>query len=239
MTTEGNASRRRRRGGRVTRWSGDSLFFRALEPEEGWDESRTAVWANQRARMLDAMARAVAAKGYARVSVADVVQLAGVSRRTFYEQFRDKEDCFLVAYETGSEALIGEMLAAVARLENPDWRTRLRASMEVYTATLAAEPDLARVFLIDVLGAGPKAVELRRRVYERYVEQYRVLSALAAEEDPGIAPVPDLFLRALVGGIGELVQAQILDHGAEKVTDLTADLLALVTAIFEGTARLR
>ena len=66
-----------------------------------------------------------------------------------------------------------------------------------------------------------------------------MLSALAAEEDPGIAPVPDLFLRALVGGIGELVQAQVLDHGAEKVTDLTADLLALVTAIFEGTARLR
>jgi AcrR family transcriptional regulator len=99
MTTEGKVSPRRRRGGRVTRKSGDSLFFRSLEPEGGWDGSRAAVWANQRARMLDAMARAVATKGYARVSVADVVQLAGVSRRTFYEQFRDKEDCFLVAYD--------------------------------------------------------------------------------------------------------------------------------------------
>src|SRR2546426_8505515 len=217
MTTEGKGTRHRRRGGRVTRVSGDSLFFRSLKPAEGWDGRRAAVWANQRARMLDAMARAVAAKGYARVSVADVVQLAGVSRRTFYEQFRDKEDCFLVAYETGTEALIGEMLAAVAGLERPNWRARLRASMEVYTGTLAAEPDLARVFLIDVLGAGPRAVELRRRVYARYVDQYRVLSAVAAEEDPGVAPVPDLFLHALVGGIGELIQAQILDHGAEKV----------------------
>ncbi|HEY3019781.1 MAG TPA: hypothetical protein VGJ32_06290, partial [Solirubrobacteraceae bacterium] len=147
--------------------------------------------------------------------------------------------CFLVAYETGTEALIGDMLAAVAGLESPDWRARLRASMEVYTGTLAAEPDLARVFLIDVLGAGHRAVELRRRVYERYVDQYRVLGALAAEEDRGIAPVPDLFLRALVGGIGELVQAHILDHGAATLTDMTPDLLALATAVFEGTARLR
>ncbi|HEY3021063.1 MAG TPA: TetR family transcriptional regulator, partial [Solirubrobacteraceae bacterium] len=87
MTTEAKVNGRRRRGGRAMRRSGESLFFRALEPAQGWDGGRKAVWANQRARMLDAMARAVAAKGYARVSVADVVQLAGVSRRTFYEQF--------------------------------------------------------------------------------------------------------------------------------------------------------
>ena len=62
---------------------------------------RETVAASQRARMIDAMAAVVAEKGYAATTVADVVERAGVSRRTFYEQFADKEACFLAAYEVG------------------------------------------------------------------------------------------------------------------------------------------
>src|SRR4051812_49284835 len=145
----------------------DSLFFRVLEPPDGWENGREGVHANQRARMLDAMTRCVASKGYARVSVADVVQNAGVSRRTFYEQFRDKEDCFLVAYDTGSDAVIAALLAAVAELEAPDWRSTLRTALQTYTTVLAADPEFAHAFLIDVLGAGPQAVERRKGVNER------------------------------------------------------------------------
>ena len=93
----------------------DSLFFRVLEPDEGWLGQKEATGASQRARMLDAISRAVAEKGYARVTVGDVVSMAGVSRRTFYEQFTDKEDCFLAAYATGTDALIREMGEAGAR----------------------------------------------------------------------------------------------------------------------------
>ena len=226
------------RARRAPSWRADSLFFRALEPQRGWgDEGRDAVYASQRARMLDAMSRAVAGKGYARVSVADVVELAGVSRRTFYEQFTDKEHCFLVAYECGTDAVIDEMVAAAARADGADWRGRLRAALEGYTGILAAEPEFARAFLIDVLGAGPKAVELRRVVYERFVEQYRALSALAAHEEPNGRPVPDLYLRALVGGIGELVGMHVLSEGARSLPELTPDLVALVTAVFAGARR--
>jgi AcrR family transcriptional regulator len=222
---------------RAPSWRADSLFFRALEPESGWDDGREAVYANQRARMLDAMSRAVASKGYARVSVADVVELAGVSRRTFYEQFTDKEHCFLIAYETGTEALIEEMVARAAAVDGVDWHGRLRAALDAYTGILAGEPEFARAVLIDVLGAGPRAVELRRVVYERFVEQYRALSALAAHEEPGGRPVPDLYLRALVGGIGELVGLHVLEHGAGTLPELAPDLVALVTAVFAGARR--
>jgi AcrR family transcriptional regulator len=213
----------------------DSLFFRVLEPPGGWETGREGVQANQRARMLDAMTRCVASKGYARVSVADVVQNAGVSRRTFYEQFRDKEDCFLVAYDTGSDAVIQALLAAVAELQAPDWRSTLRTALQTYTTVLAADPEFAHAFLIDVLGAGPQAVERRKNVNERFVEQYRLLAAVAAREE-GAEPVPDLFLRALVGGLSELVELHILAHGAETLTDLTDDLVALVNALFAGAA---
>jgi AcrR family transcriptional regulator len=206
----------------------DSLFFRDVED--------TTV-ASQRARMLDAIARAVADKGYARVTVGDVVAIAGVSRRTFYEQFKDKEDCFLAAYAAGTDALIKDMVEASLAL-GPDshWREVLRVAIDTYVGTLAADPDFARTFLVDVLGAGPAAVELRRRVYEQFVEQYVILARQAARQQPEIGEVPEVYLRALVGGIGELVQQHVLTKGAKTLPELAPVLVQLVTAVIQGAA---
>src|SRR4051812_38560372 len=84
-----------------------SLYFRGLP--EGWEDDRALITHTQRERMLDAMARAVGSKGYAKVTVSDVVALAGVSRRTFYEHFADKEECFLESYAVGAQAIIAEV----------------------------------------------------------------------------------------------------------------------------------
>jgi AcrR family transcriptional regulator len=210
----------------------DSLF---LAPLAGL-EVDVAAW--QRARMLDGMARAVAARGYARVTVADVVRLAGVSRRTFYEQFADKEDCFLAAYRTGTALFGGDILAAIGQLPpEAGWRERLEAGMGRYTAVLAADPGFARAFVIDVLGAGPRAVALRRQGQERFVDLFRRLSDRAVREEAALGPVPDLFLYALVGGISELVQRQILDEGAESLIELTPGLIRLAAAVITGAPR--
>jgi AcrR family transcriptional regulator len=210
----------------------DSLFLRPLAGAE----IEVADW--QRARMLDGMARAVATKGYARVTVADVVSLAGVSRRTFYEQFEDKEDCFLSAYGTGSELVSRDLLAALSELPaESGWRELLEVGMQRYTAVLAADPGFARAFVIDVLGAGPKAVELRRRGQERFIDLFRRLSERAVHEDEAIGAVPDLFLCALVGGISELVQRWILAEGAESLPELAPGLIQLAAAVITGAPR--
>jgi AcrR family transcriptional regulator len=206
----------------------DSLFFRGL------DESTAA---SQRARMLDAIARAVARKGYARVTVGDVVSDAGVSRRTFYEQFKDKEDCFLAAYATGTDALIGDMVkASLAVGPDADWRDVLQAAIGTYVGTLADDPEFARTFLVDVLGAGPAAVELRGKVYEQFIEQYVILARLAARQQPELGEVPEIYLRALVGGIGELVQQHVLTKGAKTLPELAPVLIQLVKAVIQGAA---
>jgi len=210
----------------------DSLF---LAPLHGADVP-VADW--QRARMLDGMARAVATKGYARATVADVVGLAGVSRKTFYEQFDDKEDCFLAAYRTGSAFVGRDILAAISEMpSDASWRDLLRAGMERYTAVLAADPGFARAFVIDVLGAGPKAVELRRAGQERFIDLFRRLSERAVHEDPALGPVPDLFLCALVGGISELIQRAILAEGAESLPALAPGLVQLAAAVITGVPR--
>jgi len=213
----------------------DSLFFRALEPEEGWQGQKEATSASQRARMLDAVTRAVAEKGYARVTVGDVVSEAGVSRRTFYEQFKDLEDCFLAAYATGTEALIKDMVAAsIAVGPNADWREVLEVAIDSYVGGLAADPEVARTFLVDVLGAGPAAVELRGKVYEQFVQQYVILARRAERQHPEIGDVPEVYLRALVGGIGELVQQHLLTKDAKSLPELAPVLVQLVTAVVQG-----
>ena len=121
---------------------------------------REVVRASQRGRLLDAMAEVVAERGYAATTVADVIGAAGVSRKTFYEHFRDKEDCFLAAYDAGVDLLLGAVRDAGET--GGDLIERARARTRRYLETLAAEPAFARTFLIEVAAAGPAALAYRR-----------------------------------------------------------------------------
>src|SRR5581483_8428431 len=131
---------------------------------------RAVVRETQRARMLAAMVGAVAEKGYANVAVADVIAGAGVSRKTFYEQFANKEECFLAAYDAGVDSLLAAIDAALAELA-PDWLAAARRAVEVYLASMAASPAFARAFLIEALGAGPAMLERRAEVQDRFAAQ--------------------------------------------------------------------
>jgi AcrR family transcriptional regulator len=189
--------------------------------------------------MLDAMARAVAAHGYAKVTVADVVALAGVSRSTFYEQFTGKEHCFLESYEAGSHAIVAEVAKTVRSSGLSDWHERVRVGITRYLDLLAANPDLAHALLVDVLGAGPRAVQLRRRAFASFVDLYRASPKGRRPADVAMRRVPEPFLRALVGGISELVQEHILTSGAESLPELGPTLVELAFSIVEVGGRVR
>src|SRR5919199_431971 len=117
--------------------------------------TRDDVLASQRERMTDAVAATVARKGYVATTVGDIVSGAGVSRKTFYEHFQDKEDCFLAAFDAGVEALLAAIVAA--RPERPGQIALLRARVRAYLETPASRPDFARTFLLEVFAAGPRA----------------------------------------------------------------------------------
>lgn len=214
----------------------DSLYFRHLDGADGRDAMRAAAAASQRARLLDAVNRAAATKGYWKVTVADIVRLAGVSRRTFYEQFCDKEECFLEAYWTGSVAVIEVVAAAVGSSRSSDWRERVRSGFEAYTGTLAAEPDLAKTLLVEVLAAGPGAVKARRRVLDLFADLFRPDPNGTRASDEALRAVPDRYLRGLVGAITELVQEHIYTQGAQSLTDLTPTLVEVASALLEAGA---
>jgi AcrR family transcriptional regulator len=212
----------------------NSLFLYSVPAPRNWDEARTTGASITRARICEAMAHVVAERGYAAATVADVVSAVRISRRTFYELFEDKEACFLETYRIGCENGIAQIDDALRALDEPDWRTRLRVSLETYLSILAAEPHFARVLLIDVLGAGPRALAMREQVLSDYVAHYRRLRELARAEEPALPEVPDEFLRALVGGIAELVQQCLLQSSPKETPDRLRGLADTLVSFAEA-----
>jgi AcrR family transcriptional regulator len=184
---------------------------------------------SQRERLLVAMADATAEKGYANVAVADVIERAGVSRRSFYEHFSNKEECFLAAYDAGVDGMLEEIAAAEAGAAS--LLESARAGTEVYLQILADNPAFARTFLIEVLGAGRAALERRDAVHERFAQRMAEAHAAMSDAVGGLpTPAPYIF-RAAVGAIHELVIDRLLKEGA-------AALPALLEPILEVELRL-
>src|SRR4051794_7551636 len=180
--------------------------------------AREIIEASQRGRLLDAIAEVVAEKGYAAATVADVIAHAGVSRRTFYEYFRDKEDCFLAAYDTGVEVLLETVRQAGEGIADPLERTRAR--VRAYLATLAAEPAFARTFEIEIAAAGPRAQVRRRQVYERFAEVGRQDATEARRAVPGLPEPPEEVYLAAVGATGAVVSSGAAEGGVANLPAL-------------------
>jgi AcrR family transcriptional regulator len=191
---------------------------------------REIVWVSQRDRMLAAMAEAVADKGYAGTAVADVIAGAGVSRKTFYEQFANKEACFLAAYDAGVGLLLGAIDEAIRTAEGGPLDAA-RAGTRCYLEMLAANPALARTFLLEVTAAGPAARERHAAVHERFAEQLRAVHTALRAELEGLEEPPPYTFRACVGAVHELVVDELRRTGPEA-------LPGLVDAVFDVELRL-
>jgi AcrR family transcriptional regulator len=120
-----------------------------------------AVAESQRARLLAGMAEAVSEHGYAETSIADVIARAGVSRKTFYQQFDGKDECFAVAYGEEMDRLLEVTLSAF-EAEGPPWARRLRAALTALCGALAGNPAVARLCFLEGLDAGPVTAARRR-----------------------------------------------------------------------------
>lgn len=174
---------------------------------------------SQRERLLDAMAQTVSEHGYATTSVADVLKVARISRRTFYEQFIDKEDCFLAAYDAVTalcEARVGEAYRA-----EPAWVDGLARAYEALLGVLAAEPSFGRLAVVEVLAAGPRALNRRDETLRRFT---CFLEGLRAEVE-SVTPPPQLVAQAIGGGIYELIYSRLVREEPEELPSLAGELL--------------
>jgi AcrR family transcriptional regulator len=194
--------------------------------------ARDVVLASQRGRLLEAMAQCVAEHGYAATTVADVIKRAGVSRKTFYEHFADKRACFLAAWEVGNEILLAQVLAAGE--EAGDWRARLRAGADAFLEVLAAEPEFARSFMIEVLSVGEDALDRRAEIVGQFAAALAQTHAQALGEGAQLAPVPRWAFRAAAGAAWELTVEHLRTHGVEGLTELAPQIEQVQLALLRG-----
>jgi len=181
--------------------------------------TREEVLQSQRGRMLHAMAHAVLEKGYVHTTVADVLSRARVSRETFYEHFRDKEDCFLAAYELSVEILLDTMAAAAPTRATTPHR-RLRRVLTAYLDVMSQEEAMARVFLVDVYAAGPVALKRRREVMDRFVDTIAGLLEVTTADGR-------FAVEALVAAISSMVTVRVAVGALDELPGLLDPLMKI------------
>lgn len=172
--------------------------------------SRAEVIANQRRRIFAGYAAALAYHGYEDTKVTDIVELAGLSRATFYEHFRGKEACFAAAYEDGVERLAAVVEDAASGASG--WNDQVDAGLRAGLDFLAADPALAHLLAVESLAAA----RLARLEHERSL--VLLAEALRPPGDRrGAEVVPEETLRLLAGGLASHVSGRVLAGEAERL----------------------
>jgi AcrR family transcriptional regulator len=183
--------------------------------------------------MLSAMAEVASERGAANVTVADVVARSGVSRRTFYELFTDREDCFLAAFDDGIARIASEVVPAYEG--GTRWRDKIRAGLCALLQFLDDEPGMGRLVIVETLGAGPRALERRRRV----------LAQVITAVDEGRAEIktgnelPPLTAEGVVGGVLAVLHGRLIERTAGRLMELTGPLMGMIVLPYLGPAAAR
>jgi AcrR family transcriptional regulator len=194
---------------------------------------REVVVAHQRSRLLAAAAKAVAENGYAAVSVQHVVEGAGVSRATFYQQFDNLRDCIVAACGEASERLIREISSACASQQ--EWADGVAAAVGAGLEFTISAPAMARLLMI---GNSPVDPELGRRT-NAVRDQLVGLLRAGRERSTAATAEPDLMEQALIGGLISVVGAQLSANHLDHLSRLRPELIQLLLTPYIGAPEAR
>jgi AcrR family transcriptional regulator len=188
---------------------------------------RDFVISNQRERILGGVMVAVSRNGYSATRVEDVIALAGVSRRTFYDHYANKEQAFLAAYDLVAAQLREGVARAYAT--RGTWAARVRRGLAAMLNLMASEPELAHVCIVEAVAAGPRALERRMEAMAAFRQ---FLTPPANRRSPAI--VTSLTGETVVGGVYEVVYSRVVTGRTAELPDLLPALLYSVLLPFVG-----
>jgi AcrR family transcriptional regulator/DNA-binding MarR family transcriptional regulator len=185
----------------------------------------------QRMRILAAMAEVASERGAGSVTVAHVVGRAGVSRRTFYDLFADREECFLAAFEEA----IGRVGAQVIESYEQEhaWRERIRAGLWALLVFLDEEPATANLCVVESLAAGPRVLEHRARVLRALV---RAVDEGRAAMPKKASQLPPLTAEGVVGAVLSVIHTRLSDPNSRPLTGLLGELMGMIVLPYLGQA---
>jgi AcrR family transcriptional regulator len=181
----------------------------------------------QRGRMLAAAVDAVDEVGYAGMTVAQVISRARVSRKTFYDVFADREDCFLAAFDQALEQG-GELLREAYGTES-SWSEGVRSALARLLAAMDEEPALARLVIVEALAAG-------ERVLERRAEAFAALAGAVdrARAEPAALDPPEVTSEGVVGAVFAVLHSRVLEAGEAPLLELLGPLMSMIVLPYLG-----
>jgi AcrR family transcriptional regulator/DNA-binding MarR family transcriptional regulator len=178
--------------------------------------------------MLSAAIDSIKENGYGQLTVAQVIARAKVSRKTFYDLFEDREDCFRAVFE----ATLSQLSARVAEAYQAEssWRDGVRAALAALLSFIDEDPELARLCIVDALGGGLRVLE----------ERARVLGALREAIDlgrraPGARPEPvGVTAEGVIGAVLGVLHTRLLERSSEPYLDLHGPLMSMIVLPYLG-----
>jgi AcrR family transcriptional regulator len=186
------------------------------------------VKAIQRERLLTAMLVTVNELGYRALTVQDILSRAGVSRPTFYEQFEDKENCFLVAFDISAGRLRERVDAAVADAEG-SWRERLRSGLQALLQFIVEDPNAARAVIVEARASCPAGLRRRDELLDGFAACIDAVARRELEDPPsGIAAA------GVVGGIEAVLYARLQKEELADLESLLPSLMYFAVLPYAG-----
>ena len=218
------------RGGGARR----GVEFRPAHADVDRGGGRGGVAEIQRARMIAALVEVAGERGVGGVTVGRIVGRSGVSRRTFYELFEDREDCFLAAFDQAVERGAQRVVPAF-RAPGP-WRERIRAGLAALLGYLDDEPGMGALCVVDALGAGPIALERRARVVRALIDAVHE----GRKEARGATKPTRLTAEGVVGAVLSVLHARLSagdarhNGGSAPMASLLGPLMAMIVLPYLG-----
>jgi AcrR family transcriptional regulator len=186
---------------------------------------------SERDRLMEAVVRVSAAKGYEATTVADVIEYAGVPRETFDEMFQSKEACFLEAYEAVFDVLVAHVTAAFQAASDEPWPEQIAAGLRALVELLSMEADIARMAMVEVTAAGDDARERYRAMFARFtpfLEEGRTYSGQGDE-------LPADTARFAVGGAASMIFDEVRAGRGPELKRILPDLVFAVLMPYLGS----
>jgi AcrR family transcriptional regulator len=208
----------------------DSPTSNPEAPLDRHELPRAYIIRSERERVLEAMVRMSAAKGYEATTVADVIEYAGISRDAFDEMFAGKEECFLAAYDAVFDVLIAHVTAAFEAAADEPWPEQIAAGLGALVELLAMEADIARMAMVEATAAGDDMRERYRAMFTRFtpfLEQGRTYSGQGGE-------LPADTARFAVGGAASLIFDEVRAGRGPELKRILPDLVFAVLMPYLG-----
>jgi AcrR family transcriptional regulator len=186
------------------------------------------VRAIQRERLLAAMIKTVTEVGYNTLTVQNVLTRAGISRPTFYEQFEDKENCFLAAFEASATRMRERIQAAVADA-GPSWREQLRSGIAELLRFIVEEPEEARMVIVEARASSPAGLRRRDELLDHFSDCIDALVRGDLDEPPSA-----IAAAGVVGGIESVLYARLQKDETENLDALLPSLMYFAVLAYAG-----